>query len=515
MSHGPSLLLPAAARTPALCLSRHALGVPPSALEAPMVACHDALPFALRVDGVRGTIHGYPDIPTRKVHGGSSSSSSRGSCDVSARSSGRHVSRQLSLLARVKACSVRGGCRAERDRPRRHRRARRPTASFVAPALVWVLAAVVDYDLWWRRGGAAPSALLPWPDDINFSCGSVRGRVAKIAKACGGHFVFFHALLCLALLSHVAATVADPGFFARDNGAQRWVELREPGRWCRHCEAYKPTRAHHCRRCKACVARMDHHCIYVANCVGAGNHKQLMLFVCYSLACVAHAASLYLRLYLRCGKDSHLDNALLVGAGAGGGGRSPARRGAAAMAGLLVVVAAFLAAVLTQQCLGIVADAGVIDRMQAAAADASSVPEYGAAEMRSIGSLPPTTAAAGPGTCRGVQETQPEYCPDAYARGEHGFQAAVCLPRGPFGKKTVSEEASSSWGARLGLAWRFLDKLYFRLGSCCRDLRQDVLGEGPWYTWFLPTAAVLSVEAEERAYAPHGKAARIRRGWTS
>lgn len=28
-----------------------------------------------------------------------------------------------------------------------------------------VFAAMVDYDLWWRRGGAAPSALLSLPND--------------------------------------------------------------------------------------------------------------------------------------------------------------------------------------------------------------------------------------------------------------------------------------------------------------------------------------------------------------
>lgn len=258
---------------------------------------------------------------------------------------------------------------------------------------------------------------------------------------------------------------------------------------------------------------MDHHCIYVANCVGAGNYKQLTLFVLYSLACVAHAASLYLRLHLRCRQGSQLQDMLDLGVYSGG--QSPARRGAAAMAGVLFVVLIFLAAVLSQQCRGIVADAGVVDRMQTAAAASaatSTMPKCGAAEQSSVGlllgMLPPSPAPAVLESRRGEQQTPRGYL-GADACGVSGFQAAVDLPRGRLGRKIASGETSGC-SRRFGLAWRSIGEGCVRLSSCCRDLRQEVLGEGPWFTWFLPTPAVLSVEAEERAYAPYGKAGRTR-----
>lgn len=54
-------------------------------------------------------------------------------------------------------------------------------------------------------------------------------------------------------------------------------------RWCRHCCASKPDRAHHCRLCGTCVLQMDHHCPWIANCVGYFNYKYFLLMVFYAL----------------------------------------------------------------------------------------------------------------------------------------------------------------------------------------------------------------------------------------
>lgn len=51
-------------------------------------------------------------------------------------------------------------------------------------------------------------------------------------------------------------------------------------RYCKHCELFKPDRAHHCRHCGVCILRMDHHCPWLGVCIGFRNHKyQLIKFM--------------------------------------------------------------------------------------------------------------------------------------------------------------------------------------------------------------------------------------------
>ncbi|CAM9235206.1 unnamed protein product [Ectocarpus sp. 12 AP-2014] len=381
--------------------------------------------------------------------------------------------------------AVRGGC-ARGKRRGRHRPANRRLASFLAPALVWIFAFEVEYFLWWRGGCAAPIKRQSW------CTVPAPGGVANVAHANGGHFVCFHVLLCLALLSHVAATVTDPGFFSRESHLLGRAQERGSGRWCSHCEAYKPPRAHHCRRCGACVARMDHHCAFVANCVGAGNHKQMLLFLLYSAACAVHAAFLFCRLC----------NASL-------------------MAVLLVGIFSWLVCLMSSQVQGIRVHAGTVDRMQAAAPGYRAAGPAGALSAappdprRQDGwpGLLPTGRESPPGhlqlpddgrvtpaldgdvsSSTGQDLTQGARRPAFASSG--GFEVAVSLPRASPG--AVAGDAASGG---LGLRFRVIRGLW-------ETVHQEILGEGTWVLWFVPTPARLSPEVEQRVYAPHGKAGR-------
>ncbi|CAM9485852.1 unnamed protein product [Ectocarpus fasciculatus] len=383
------------------------------------------------------------------------------------------------------AHAVRGGC-ARGKRRGRHRPAKRRLASFVAPALVWIFALDVEYFLWWRGGCATPIRRTFW-------CTTpALGGVAKAVHAYGGHFVCFHVLLCLALLSHVAATATDPGFFSRESHLLGRAQERGSGRWCSHCDAYKPPRAHHCRRCGACVARMDHHCAFVANCVGAGNHKQMLLFLVYSAACAVHAAILF----------SRLCNAFL-------------------MTVLLVAVSGWLICLVCTQVHGIRIHAGTVDRMQAAvpgyrpAGQAGALPAAPPDPRRQDGwlGLLPTGRESPPGplplpdddrvapmldgdgTSSSGQELRRRARRPASA-SSGGFEVAVSLPRASPG--VVAGDAASGG---LELRFRVIRGLW-------KTVHQEILGEGAWVLWFLPTPARLSPEAEQRVYAPHGKAGR-------
>jgi hypothetical protein len=53
-------------------------------------------------------------------------------------------------------------------------------------------------------------------------------------------------------------------------------------RYCQHCKAFKPPRAHHCRDLNVCVLKMDHYCPWVYNAVGLRNHKMFILFLFYA-----------------------------------------------------------------------------------------------------------------------------------------------------------------------------------------------------------------------------------------
>lgn len=67
-----------------------------------------------------------------------------------------------------------------------------------------------------------------------------------------------------------------------------WPLMRP--RYCRHCRAYKPPRAHHCSVSRRCVLKLDHWCVWVLNAVGLLTYKAFLLFIAYAwVLCVVSA----------------------------------------------------------------------------------------------------------------------------------------------------------------------------------------------------------------------------------
>lgn len=56
-------------------------------------------------------------------------------------------------------------------------------------------------------------------------------------------------------------------------------EEKEPYRWCRSCNLWRPPGVSHCSECRKCFWRMDHHCWLIGNCVAMRNHRFFTLMV--------------------------------------------------------------------------------------------------------------------------------------------------------------------------------------------------------------------------------------------
>lgn len=182
-----------------------------------------------------------------------------------------------------------------------------------------------------------------------------------------------------------------------------------------------------------------------------------------------------------------------------------------------LLVFAWLAVLLTVQLHGIGVGAGIVDRLQAAAREdlvaekagvlSSEVAEEPRGRERRLGwsqvaSAPKGALASGSSPFadlnRGVghgqlqntaastsgKESLHRACPPAAAAASstffaERFQTAVDLPRGPLDRASNDGEISGA----LKTASCFCPKLW-------RTLRQELLGEGPWIMWFVPTPAV-------------------------
>ena len=103
------------------------------------------------------------------------------------------------------------------------------------------------------------------------------------------YFITFNGIVVMALISHVRASIADPGRIAEGMQAPFQSEYMDM-KSCEKCEGketWKPQRAHHCRECGFCVFKMDHHCPWINNCVGYRNMKYFLQFCLY--ICIASA----------------------------------------------------------------------------------------------------------------------------------------------------------------------------------------------------------------------------------
>lgn len=257
------------------------------------------------------------------------------------------------------------------------------------------------------------------------------------------------------------------------------------------CAAGRTThRAHHCRRCGACVARMDHHCIYAANCVGAGNHKQFLLLLLYSGACAAHALALLRQFFwsrfaspnisLLCGYSPFASIAGLdhrVGDD-GIGDLEGFPSGILLYSGFAAVVLTWLIALFIAQCHGIAVEAGTVDRMQQARSrgrtpeQQTSVTRDKQSSLALLGSL--STMSASPLRTRKAADDAPT------------LRHTVRVNR---------LEMAISQGTH---SWRDSDSSILR--AWWKALREEILGEGSWMMWFLPTRAELSPQAASRVY---------------
>lgn len=241
---------------------------------------------------------------------------------------------------------------------------------------------------------------------------------------------------------------------------------------------------------------MDHHCVFAANCIGAGNHKQLLLLVIYAAACAAHAIFLYSRLLSR---------------------RPPVVAAAS-------TVFCWLCGLLAQQVYGIGVDAGTVDRLQAAKseehhrlAERVGAPHAAAAKARlptaalacAAPSFPDKNRGVGLGALLRLDATAAAAAPAAawkeradFADGRPGATSTVTI---------TAKDFSEAAGLRRDLFCRAAvdgdgaSGAIVRGASFCRglwsSLREEILGEGPWLLWLVPTPARLSPEAEARVYA--------------
>lgn len=190
------------------------------------------------------------------------------------------------------------------------------------------------------------------------------------------------------------------------------------------------------------------------------------------------------------------------------------------MAVLLSGVFSWLVCLMSLQVHGIRVHAGTIDRMQAAAGQAGALPTAPPDPRRQDGWLGllstgrecppgpvplPNDGRAAPvldgdvSSSMGQQLTRRARRP---AASNGGFEVAVSLPRAFPG--AVAGDAASG-----GLARRFRV-----IRGLWKTVHQEILGEGAWGWWFVPTQARLSPEAEQRIYAPHGKAG-CKLAWTT
>eukprot|EP00792_Barthelona_sp_PAP020_P006121 TRINITY_DN2914_c0_g1_i1.p1 TRINITY_DN2914_c0_g1~~TRINITY_DN2914_c0_g1_i1.p1 ORF type:complete len:310 (+),score=32.79 TRINITY_DN2914_c0_g1_i1:77-1006(+) len=104
----------------------------------------------------------------------------------------------------------------------------------------------------------------------------------------------YQIIFIFSIVSYARTVYSNPGFVDNDYQPSSTV-VKHPkeelitteasfykATWCKHCNNWRPPRAHHCSICDRCVLKMDHHCPWVDNCVGLRNEKFFFLFLIYS-----------------------------------------------------------------------------------------------------------------------------------------------------------------------------------------------------------------------------------------
>lgn len=102
-------------------------------------------------------------------------------------------------------------------------------------------------------------------------------------------------------------------------------------------------------------------------------------------------------------------------------------------------------------------------------------------------------------------------------RREGGTQAVAEYPRGPLATAAATAAAAAAGAVvesnceeRRGTN-REATSLRSVFCGRCRTLREEVLGDGPWVMWFVPSSAKLAPEVRERVFArPQGQKGEVR-----
>lgn len=244
---------------------------------------------------------------------------------------------------------------------------------------------------------------------------------------------------------------------------------------------------------------MDHHCHFVANCIGMGNHKQFILLLLYSTALAAYTGFFYFRLLF--GRGSRSGDVTSGSENISKGLRCLASTASAMRPMITLLIFAWLAVLLTVQLYGIGVDAGIVDRLQASAKEECLAEKVGIPSTAAVGSqrrerwqgwpqVAPLASGSSPfpDASRGVgfgqlhaASNSEEDSSDRTDRRVEAFETAASLPRGPSDRVASDGDAGSE---PLRTACCFIRKFW-------RTLRQEILGEGPWIMWFVPTPAIL------------------------
>lgn len=286
---------------------------------------------------------------------------------------------------------------------------------------------------------------------------------------------------------------------------------------------------------------MDHHCIYAANCIGAGNQKQFLLLLLYSTTSAAYANFLYFGTgALHChsstgNREANLADITFDSLSKGFGeallacGRCVTWLGAA-----LVLLFCWLAVLLGVQLYGVVVDAGTIDRMQNLAFSksrgtglvtpwkAANQPD-GVEPSRREGSkmaegmatsLRSSNAWPRPSSVDVVIETGAERIPNAAVSGAYSHLNEPTAPPSSAMDDSRMDAIGGNHGFPIsggngafaaregeGAGHRTSRSAGGRTSSRWRAFREEVLGEGPWWMWFVPLTAKRKPDVEKRVYA--------------